>query len=64
MGLCQSPEIFDSALARHLYDNPHHFILLDNTSIIVPVKDVMQVFRDAMKIEKPVHQKVALNGDT
>jgi len=31
----QRPETFDSALAQHVYDNPHHFVLFDVASIIL-----------------------------
>ena len=64
MELCQRPETFDSALAQHVYDNPHHFVLFDNTSIIAPVKGLIQVFREAVEIKKYIHRKVALNRDT
>ena len=61
MKLHQRPDIFDSAVAQHLYDNQHHFILFD----IAPVKGLMQVFREAVEIKKKhIHEKVALDRDT
>ena len=33
--LRQRPDIFHSALAQHLYDSPHHFILFDSISSLV-----------------------------
>jgi hypothetical protein len=60
----QRPEVFDSALAQHVYENPHHFILFDEASIVAPVKGLTQVFREAVEIKKHIHQKVALNRDT
>ena len=64
MELRQRPDPFDSALAQHLYENPHHFILFDNTSIIAPVKGLMQVFREAVEVKKHIHLKITLNRDT
>ena len=64
MRLRQRPEVFDSALAQHVYESPHHFILFDETSIVAPVKGLTQVFREAVEIKKHIHQKVALNRDT
>jgi len=52
MRLRQRPEIFYSAFAQHLYENPYYFILFDSTSIIAPVKGLMQVFREAVEIKK------------
>ena len=51
MRLHQRPEIFDSTLAQPLYDNKHHFILFDSTSIITSVKGLVQVFREAVEIK-------------
>ena len=64
MRLRQRPEIFDSTLAQNAYDNPHHFILFDNTSITIPIKSLMQVFREAVEIKNHINLKVALNRDT
>ena len=66
MRLRQRPEIFYSAFAQHLYENPYYFILFDSTSIIAPVKGLMQDFRKAVELKKKkhIHQKVALIRDT
>ena len=52
MGLRQRPETFDFTFAQHVYDNPHHFILFNNTSIIVSVKGLLWVFKEAVEIKK------------
>jgi len=52
MGLCQRPEIIDSAWAQHLYDNPQHLILFDNISIIAPANGFIQIFRKAFEIKQ------------
>ena len=50
--LHQRPDNFDSALAQHVHDNPHHFVLVENTSIIASVKGLLQVFREEIKISE------------
>jgi hypothetical protein len=64
MGLCQTPETFDSNLAQHIYDSPHQSLLLDNTFIIAADKGLVQVFRGTVEIKKHIPQKVTLNRDT
>ena len=64
IGLCQRPDIYDSALPQPVYDNPNHFIVFDNKSIIAPVKGLMQVFRKAVEIKKHIHLKITFNRDT
>jgi len=64
MRLRQRPVIFYSAMAQNFYDNRHYLSLFDSTSIIAPVKGLMQVFSEAVEIKKHTHQKVALNRDT
>ena len=48
----------------HEYDSCIRNGGADSTSIIAPVKGLMQVFREAVEIKKHIHQNVALNRDT
>ena len=51
MRLHQRPEIFDSALAQHLYHSPHHFILFDSTSIIEEEEEDVYYYSIEYKIQ-------------
>ena len=64
MRLHQYSNKFSSALAYHIYDRPEHWVLWNNKFIPDPVKGLMQVFRQAIEIQKHTHQKFALGRDT
>ena len=48
------PEDFTSALSKHIYNYPNHFIWFDNVSLISRDQDLKHIFRENIEIKKKI----------
>ena len=59
---------FDSALAQHIYENPDHLVLFEETTLIYTVNGLPQSFKEAIEIKKQnnkyINRNLAINRDT
>ena len=54
---------FDSALSSHIYDNPSHKMLFEETCLISNDLGIKQVVREAIKIKIKISSNISLNRD-
>ena len=54
---------FDSAFACHIFNNPSHTILFENSSLISNDFGVKQVVRESIEISLKVNNNISLNRD-
>jgi hypothetical protein len=57
-------EEFTSALSKHIFNFPDHFILFGNVSLISRDRGLKQNFRETLEIKKIFFKNIALNRDT
>ena len=59
------PEDFMSALSKHIYNYPNHFILFENVSLISRDQGLKQIFRETIEIKKKkIFKNNSINRDT
>ena len=54
---------FDSALRNHIFENPNHYILFDETILISNDLGIKQTVREAIKIKRNLNNNTSLNRD-
>ena len=54
---------FDSALSNHIFENPNHYVLLDETILISNDLGTKQTVREAIKIKRNLNNNTSLNRD-
>ena len=54
---------FDSALSSHIYDNPSHKMLFEETCLISNDLGIKQVVREAIEIKIKINSNISLNRD-
>ena len=59
----KTPETFESAVAEHLYNFPHHSILFDQTKIVDTSVGLLQSFREIIEIKKIIYGGISINRD-
>ena len=59
----KTPETFESAVAEHLYNFPHHSILFDQTKIVDTSVGLLQSFREIIEIKKIIYGGTSINRD-
>jgi len=59
----KKPDTFESAIAGHVYNFPHHSILFDQTKIIDKSVGLLQSFREIIEIKKIIYGGISINRD-
>ena len=54
---------FDSALSNHIFENPNHYILFDETILISNDLGIKQSVHEAIKIKQNLNNNTSLNRD-
>ncbi|XP_065583868.1 uncharacterized protein LOC136042864 [Artemia franciscana] len=54
---------FDSALGWHIFNNPSHMILFENSSLISNDLGIKQVVRESIEINLKINKNISLNRD-
>ena len=54
---------FDSALSNHIYENPNHYVLFDETILISNDLGIKQTVREAIEIKRNLNNNKSLNRD-
>ena len=57
------PEDFTSALSKHIYNYPNHFILFENVSLISRDQGLKQIFRETIEIKKKLFKNNFIDRD-
>ena len=54
---------FDSALSSHIFENPNHYVLFDETILISNDLGIKQTVREAIEIKRNLNNNKSLNRD-
>ena len=54
---------FDSALSNHIFENPNHYVLFDETILISNDLGIKQTVREAIEIKRNLNNNTSLNRD-
>ena len=54
---------FDSALSNHIFKNPNHYVLFDETILISNDQGIKQTVREAIEIKQNLYNNTSLNRD-
>ena len=53
----------DSALSNHIFENPNHYVLFDETILISNDLGIKQTVREAIEIKQNLNNNTSLNRD-
>ena len=59
----KKPETFESAIAEHVYNFPHHSMLFDQTKIVDKSVGLLQSFREIIEIKRLSIGGISINRD-